>query len=284
MSVYCLGSINVDHVYAVPHLVGPGETLAADSLNTMLGGKGANQSIAAARAGADVHHVGAVGPDGGWTLDSLQGFGVKTADVARVEVPTGHAIITVDPDGENAIVLFLGANQQQSPDHIAQALDDAGPGDSLLIQNETSHQVFAAQLAQDRGLRVIYSAAPFSAQAVAQVLPYISLLVLNAVEAEQLAETGLRVPCDMIITRGADGVEYRPVSGETVTVPAFPVTPVDTTGAGDCFIGSVAGALDSGAGIERALRYGAAAAAIQVTRPGTSQAMPTRQEVLAFLG
>lgn len=283
MTVFCLGSINVDHVYRVPHLVGPGETLAADSLTTMLGGKGANQSIAAALGGAKVHHIGAIGPDGGWTLSALQGFGVETAYVAQLDVPTGHAIISVDPQGENAILLFAGANVAQDEGAIRDALAQAGPGDTLLLQNETSHQEFAAELALAKGMRVIYSAAPFDAQAVRAVLPFVSVLVVNAVEAAQLASEGVAVSCPMIVTLGADGAEYRPVSGETVTVPAYPVTPVDTTGAGDCFIGSVVSALEQGEDIKAALRYGAAASALQVKRPGTSEAMPKRDEVLAFM-
>lgn len=283
MTVYCLGSINVDHVYRVPHLVAPGETLSADSLTTMLGGKGANQSIAAALAGAQVHHIGAVGPDGGWTLEVLREFGVNVDSVSQPDIPTGHAIITVDPSGENAIILFSGANVAQNDVTIAKALSEAGPQDILLLQNETSNQALAARIAQGRGLRVIYSAAPFDAQAVRAVLPHISILVVNEIEAAQLVQEGVSVDRPMIVTRGADGADYRAVSGETVTVSAYPVTPVDTTGAGDCFIGSVAAALDLGDDIKAALRYGAAASAIQVTREGTSQAMPRRDEVLAFM-
>ncbi len=284
MTVFNLGSINVDHVYTVPHLPLPGETIAADSYATGLGGKGANQSVAAALGGAATVHIGAIGQDGGWTVQRLQGFGVDTSHIATLNLPTAHAIITVDPQGENAIVLYAGANADQSEARIAAALAGAGPGDSLLLQNETTLQPFAAQLARDKGMRVIYSAAPFSVEAVRAVLPHVSLLVMNRVESEQLAAAlgPVDVP-ETIVTHGADGAVWTVRGGETVTAPAFAVQPVDTTGAGDCFIGSVAAALDAGMDRAGALRYASAAAALQVTRPGAADAMPARADVMAFL-
>jgi len=281
MSVYCLGSINVDHVYAVPHLVGPGETLAADSLNTMLGGKGANQSVAAARAGARAVHIGAVGPEGGPWVDQLRAFGVE-ARVAEVEEATGHANICVDDAGENMIVIFSGANIKQSLSHLEMALADAGAGDYLLLQNETNLRRAAAELAHARGMRVVFSAAPFSVAAVREMLPHTDLLVMNEVEAAQLqaALGDIDLP-DRLITRGAQGVTW--FGDEDISLPAFSVTPVDTTGAGDCFIGTFVAGLDQGLDVAQALRLGQAASAIQVTRPGTADAIPTRAETDAFL-
>ncbi len=151
MTVFSFGSVNVDHVYSVPHLPAPGETLAAQALSTMLGGKGANQSVAAALAGAEVRHIGAVGADGRWAVAELASYGVDVTHVAEVDHPTGHAIISVDAAGENAILLFAGANWVQSEAAIARALRAAGPGDSLLLQNETSHQAEAAKIARGRG-------------------------------------------------------------------------------------------------------------------------------------
>ncbi|MGB8623644.1 MAG: ribokinase [Paracoccaceae bacterium] len=284
MTIYNLGSINIDYVYEVAHLPGPGETIAAPVHRSGLGGKGANQSVAAARAGAEVRHIGAIGEGGGWAVERLRGFGVNVDHVGEVPGPTAHAIIAVDPSGENAIILHAGANAAQSEARIAEALNSAGPGDTLLLQNETSHQVLAAKLGREKGMRVIYSAAPFSVDAVREVLPHVSLLALNAIEEAQLTEAigVLEVP-EMIVTRGADGASWALRGAETVSVAAFPVSAVDTTGAGDCFIGTVAAALDRGAGREEALREAAAAAAIQVTRPGTADVMPARDEVLAFL-
>jgi ribokinase len=284
MAVYTLGSINIDHVYRVPHLPKPGETLAADSYTMGLGGKGANQSVAAARAGAPVFHIGAVGPEGGWALDQLQGYGVDTSHVARIAVPTGHAIINVDPGAENAIVLFPGANQQITEDYAAQVLAAAKAGDTLMMQNETSAQAATARLAASKGLRVMYSAAPFEVAALRAVLPYATLLLMNEGEAAELRRAlGAMPETDMVITKGAKGAEWISAMSEPLFVPSFKVTPVDTTGAGDCFAGTIAAALDAGLTPEQAMRRAAAAAAIQVTRPGAAAAMPTRTEVDAFL-
>ena len=284
--IYNLGSINADYFYRVPHLPAPGETLAADNLSRGLGGKGANQSVAAALAGSRVSHIGAVGMDGDWAIAALRDFGVGVDRVVQVDAPTAHAIINVDPQGENAIVIFPGANEKQSLTNLKTAISAAGPGDTLLLQNETNLQAEAAQLARAAGMRVIYSAAPFAPEAVQPMLPLADLLVVNAVEAEQLTNAlgvslgDLPVP-RLLITHGADGAEWIE-DGQTLHVPARPVTPVDTTGAGDCFIGYVAAGLDQGMRPEQAMRLGVAASALQVQRPGTADAIPTRAEVDAL--
>lgn len=289
MTVYTLGSINIDHVYRVPHLVAPGETLAARDYSVGLGGKGANQSVAAARAGARVIHIGAVGPEGGWALDQLARAGVDIAAVVVTGDVTGHAIISVDDAGENAILLCPGANRVISAETVAAALAPAGPGDTLLLQNETAQQDTAARIAQGKGMRVIYSAAPFDAEAVRAVLPHLTILIVNAVEAAQLCEAlgcgleAIPVP-EILVTRGRDGAEWHsPGTGEHMRQPAFPVVPVDSTGAGDTFAGYFAAARDAGTAPAGALRQAAAAAALMVTRRGTAEAIPTGADVAEFL-
>jgi ribokinase len=284
MTVWNLGSINIDHVYRVPRLPQPGETLAAGAYSMGLGGKGGNQSVAAARAGARTRHIGAVGPEGRWVLDLLSGYGVDVSHVAVGPDPSGHAIIYVDPQAENVIVTFAGANHSATSASVEAALALARPSDILLLQNETSAQIDAARFARARGLRVIYSAAPFQLEAVRAVLPEVSMLVMNAGEAAELrAAFGEMPPLDTIITRGAEGAEWLSPGAEPLFVPSFRVTPVDTTGAGDCFIGTLAAALDGGAERPAAMRRAAAAAALQVTRAGAAQAMPLASEVDAFL-
>lgn len=288
--IFNLGSINADHFYQVPHLPGPGETLAATGFSTGLGGKGANQSVAAARAGATVRHIGAVGADGTWAVDRLQSLGVDTRHIAIVNSPTGHAIICIDPGGENQIILHPGANQAQNLAHIEAALADADDTDWLMLQNETSHQVETAELAHSKGVNIAYSAAPFDPQAVRAILPFVTLLMMNAVEARQLSAAldvaigDVPAPC-ILITKGPDGADWIDRnSGETVSVPAFPVTPVDTTGAGDTFAGFAVAALSQGLPPDQALTRAAAAAALKVTRKGTAQAIPTLADVIEFLG
>lgn len=289
MTIYNLGSINIDHFYAVPHLPSPGETLAASGYRQGLGGKGANQSAAAARAGARVVHIGAVGPEGGWAVERLAGWGVDVSHVARLDTPSGHAIINVDDAAENTIVLFPGANRAMPESLVAAALAGAGPGDTLLLQNETAHQALAARIGRDRGMRVLYSAAPFDVGAVRSVLQNVSVLAVNAVEADQLC-AALGLPLDrlpvpqLLVTRGAEGAEWHDLArGETVRQAAFKVAAVDTTGAGDTFAGYVAASLDAGLSPAAALRRAAAASAVKVTRPGTADAIPDAAEVDRFL-
>lgn len=286
MTLFTLGSINVDYAYIVPHLPGAGETLAAHGLTTGLGGKGANQSVAAARAGADVVHIGAVGRDGAWVLDRLAGYGVQTHAIARIDTPTGHAVICVDPKGENQIIVYPGANRALSHDQLT-ALEAMRPGDWLLVQNETNLQAEAAQKARDHGAQIAYSAAPFDVDAVRAVLPLTDLLLLNAVEAAQLCAAlavtlaDLPVP-RVVVTKGADGVDWHE-GDKTVSVPAQKVDVVDTTGAGDTFAGYLVAGLSQGMIPAAALRLASAAAAIKVTRAGTADAIPTRAQVDAFL-
>lgn len=290
MAVWNFGSINADYFYAVPHLPAPGETIIATEVWKGLGGKGANQSVAAARAGSTVHHIGAIGADGRWARDRLAELGVDTTYVAEIDGPSGHAIISVAQSGENAILVFGGANTAQSASHVEDALAGAAPGDIVLTQNETPHLAEMGRASRRLGLRLVYSAAPFSVPAVREILPYASVIAMNAVEARQLAEAVgddlTAWPTEaLLVTRGAEGADWRDLgTGAVISVPAVPVTAVDTTGAGDTFVGYVAAALDQGLEIRPALERAAAAAALKVTRKGTADAIPTLAEVEAFLG
>ena len=286
MAIWNLGSINIDHVYRLPHLPQPGETLAATDYAVGLGGKGANQSVAGARAGATVHHVGAIGAADGWVAERMAGYGVDTRHIARRDdVVSGHALILVDETAENEVILHPGANRVLEPATVTAALAGIGAGDTLLLQNETNLQAEAAALARRAGARVIASAAPFEPAAIDAVAAHVSILALNEGEAAALAASGRRPAVGaMLVTLGAAGAEYRDLAAGTVQrQAAFRVDPVDTTGAGDCFAGNFAAAIDRGADVAEALRYAAAAAAIQVTRPGAGDAMPTRAEVERFL-
>lgn len=284
MAILTYGSINIDHFYSLPHLPGPGETLASTAYRRGLGGKGANQSVAAARAGAKVRHLGAVGPDGVWALARLGELGVDCAEVQQIETPTGHALIYVDASGENQIVLYPGANAQLSADSFADSFAVARPGDTLLLQNEVTDSAQAAQMAQEAGLRVMVSAAPFDAEAVRALLPFTTVLALNAVEAAQLQSAlgGLPDVAELLITRGAEGADLH-IDGQILHQPASKVAPVDTTGAGDTFAGYYAAGRDEGLSPVQALRLAAAASAVKVTRAGTADAIPDRAEVEHFM-
>lgn len=283
-----LGSVNVDHVHRVAHFPAPGETLADQSYAVGLGGKGANQSIAIARAGGQVRHLGAVGRDGEWARERLAAEGVDVSALAVLDhAATGHAVIYVDPKAENMIVIHGGANRALDREAVLAAVAEAGPGGWFLTQAETAHGAAGAAAAKARGLRVAYAAAPFDPAEAAGMLPHADLLAVNEGEAAALAAhlgcapAALPVPA-VLMTLGAAGAVYR-ADGREHPAPRFEVEAVDTTGAGDCFLGTFLAALDLGDAPEPALRRAAAAAALSVTRPGAADAMPSRAEVDAFL-
>lgn len=285
MTIYNLGSINIDMVYRLPHLPVPGETLAAVDFSQGLGGKGANMSVAAARGAARVRHIGAVGTDGRWAVQRMLEYGVDTTHIVELEIATGHAIINVDDAAENAIVLWPGANAQIEKSQIGRALSEANTGDILVMQNETSGQADAAQMAHDLGLRVVYAAAPFDSDAVQAVLSFVDLLFLNEVEAAQLEQaTGLAPNMldvtDVIVTLGAKGCRWYQNSAKLETdFDAIKVDPIDTTGAGDTFTGYVIAGLDRGMPMAQSINLATQAAALMVTRHGTSDVIPDLKEI-----
>jgi len=282
--VHVVGSINIDHVYRLSHLPAAGETLATLGYLRTLGGKGANQAIAAARAGARVRMIGAVGDDGRWTLEQLAGAGIDVAHVRTVTAATGHALIELDARGENRIIVHAGANHELEPAVIREALSSAEPGDWLLLQNETNQVVEAAALGRALGLRVAYSAAPFDAAAVEALLPELDLLAVNEIEAAALAARFGRDVALLpvrLVTAGAAGARWYQ-GDEVVSVPAWPVAVVDTTGAGDVFLGHLIGTLALGLSRDEALSRASAAAALQVGRLGAAAAIPTVDEVEAL--
>ncbi|MEM6758867.1 MAG: ribokinase [Pseudomonadota bacterium] len=286
MSVCNLGSINIDNFYAVPHIPGPGETLAATGFSRGLGGKGANMSVAVARGAARAIHIGAVGRDGGWCVDRLMEYGVDTRHIATLpDTPTGHANISVASDGENQIVIHQGTNALITDDMIGAALSEASPGDILVMQNETCGQVTAARMATDLGLRVVYAAAPFDAKTVSDIREFAKILVLNALEAQQLRTalglglTDLGID-HVIVTMGGEGSLWLDVAARSeLRVPAVSVTPVDTTGAGDTFTGFLLAGLDRGMPMEQALTLATRAGAIMVTRHGTADVIPDLKDI-----
>lgn len=285
MTIWNLGSINIDNVYRVPHLPRPGETLAADSFQRGLGGKGANMSVAAARAAARVRHIGAIGADGKWAAERLLEYGVDTRSIKVIDGPTGHANIAVADDGENQIIIHHGANFEVSSEQMMSALSEAEAGDFLLLQNETNAQTEAAEVAQRMGLTVVYAAAPFETAAVKGLLPHTDILVLNQVEADQLTTalgtnlTELSVD-HVIVTKGSEGADWFDLKGGAKThVAAIKVDPIDTTGAGDTFTGYLCAGLDRGQPMLQALDLATKAAALMVMRLGTADVIPDLKEL-----
>ena len=283
MTILNVGSVNIDHVYRVARHPKPGETISDLGHAVHLGGKGANMSLAAAMAGADVRHVGCIGAEGTWCRDRLATEGIDVSALVEVDEATGHAVIMVDEAGENIIVIHSGANLALTEAQIRNAIARCQPGDWLLLQNETNLVPFAAQTAKKAGMKVAYAAAPFDAAAAAKVLPHTDLLAVNEVEATQLAEhlgkplADLPVP-EILITLGAKGALYREGNTEH-RYDAYPVAVVDTTGAGDTYLGYFLASLANGAPIRRAMQRANAASALQIMKPGAADAIPTSREV-----
>lgn len=289
MTVYNLGSINADYFYRVPHMPKAGETLAATQFKRGLGGKGANMSVAAARAAAQVVHIGAIGQDGRWARDALLEYGVFCEFIETVTEATGHAVIMVDPSGENQIILHGGANQSIDPEGIGRALSEANAGDIFITQNETDKQAYAMSMARNMGLRTVYAAAPFDVQRVTAVLADLDMLILNEVEAAQLLDaTGSEAWAlgvhDVVVTRGTKGADWYHLGALSAHIPARPVVAVDTTGAGDTFTGYLIAGLDRGLDMEAALELATKAAAIMVTRHGTAEVIPDLRDIIDTFG
>lgn len=294
MKIFNFGSLNIDKVYSLPRIAAPGETLQAAALTLNAGGKGLNQSLAAARAGAEVVHLGAVGPDGGFLEELLRTAGVDTSRLLRLDTDTGHAIIQVDAAGQNAILVYGGANRALPQEYLDEMLSLAEPGDLILLQNETNGVEHLLSAAHGRGLTVVFNPSPFPAEA----LPYekVGIFLLNELEGAALAGltpgSGPAAILDalssaypdstIVLTLGSQGAMCRR-GGETVSHPAYSVSAVDTTAAGDTFTGYFLAALCRGEDLSLCLKEASAASAIAVTRPGAAPSIPAREEVAAFL-
>jgi ribokinase len=293
VSVLVFGSANADLVFAVPDLPAPGVTVLGEGVRSFPGGKGANQAVAAAKDGAATLFAGCVGRDGfaDVATAALREAGVDLARLAVAEAPTGCASICVDPAGRNQIAVAPGANMLAR----AAQVEDAAltPSTVVLLQMEVPAEEVAALIhrAKARGSWVVLNLAPPGALPV-EALRALDLLVLNEHEAAVLAArlgcaataVALRklLAVDVAVTLGEAGAEAATAAG-TFHVPAVPVTPVDTTGAGDCWCGVLCAALDRGLPLEPAMRRAAAAAAIACTRPGAASSSPPAAETDALL-
>jgi ribokinase len=296
MKIINFGSLNMDRVYRVADFVIPGRTIAAKGLETFAGGKGLNQSIAAARGGASVRHAGGVGLDGGFLLESLREAGVDVSSIeTRGELPSGHAIIQVSDSGENAIIVHGGANQGLDEAYVRRILEGASGGDLVMVQNETNLVPFIMEESRRRGMELCFNPSPVSPGLADYPLHCVDRLVLNLDEAEAIADSkegpeGLvsllleRYPrAEIVLTLGADGAMVGR-GHERWVEPAFPVVPLDTTAAGDCFAGFYLAAIARGERDPRVrLRVAQKAASICVQRRGASPSIPTLAETLAAL-
>lgn len=288
-----IGSLNLDRVFRVPQIARPGQTRAATRAALMPGGKGANQSVALARAGAQVRHVGRVGDDGRWLVERLAEAGVQTDGiVVDAQTHTGQAVIQVADSGQNSIVIDAGANGRITDAQIDRAIAAAEAGDVLVLQHETSGVAHAIDAAAEAGLVVVFNPAPMTAAVHGYPLEKVSWLIVNEDEGAALAgvddprrivdELTLRHGAAVVLTRGEAGVIAR--QGEQVIEqPAFPAEAVDTTAAGDTFVGYFVAALLERRPIGEALRRASMAAALSVTRAGAIDSIPSEAQVTSGL-
>ena len=277
MKVINFGSLNIDFVYHVRDFVRPGETISATGTAKFPGGKGLNQSIALARAGVKTFHAGMVGTDGKFLLELLRENGVDCSAIAvDPAAPSGHAMIQVADSGENAIVLYPGTNRKITPELIARALAVAEPGDVLLLQNEISRIPEIMREAAKKRMRIFFNPAPMTEEVLDYPLELVDTLIVNATEWAALAGHPLPKSVNVLKTLGARGAVYN----DTVKVAAQPVAEVvDTTAAGDTFIGFFIADLLQGKEIKAAMKTAAAASAWCIQHEGAAVSIPRRADL-----
>ncbi|MFT6407422.1 MAG: ribokinase [Arenicella sp.] len=287
--ILSFGSINIDYIYRVEHFVRPGETLASRSLDVALGGKGANQSVAIARAGGTVKHIGRASQSEAWVFTYLQACGVDISNVERVDEPSGHAIIQVDQQGENAIILHGGANQSFDIDYLSGLIANSQTADYLLAQNECNALPEVIAMALEAGLKVVLNPAPMTDSIRSLPLHRLDTLIVNEGEAQGLCDKSkiddvvdtlrkLLPRTRVVITLGAEGAILI-ANGSVVKVPAVDTTVVDTTGAGDTFVGYFVAGLAAGLEDLPALERACQAAALSVQSLGAIASIPNLDQL-----
>ena len=293
MRVLNIGSLNIDYVYSVDHIILPGETESTGSRDIFLGGKGMNQSCALAKAGVEVYHGGMIGQDGTMFLDACKEYGVHDEFIRIVDGPSGHTIIQIDKNAQNSILLFGGANQKMTTEFIDEVLSHFGSDDILLLQNEVNLLHYIVDKAFEKGMQIALNPSPFNEKLEAVDMKKISIFLLNEVEGFQLtghteteailAELRRLFPhARILLTLGKDGAVYADET-QTLFQPIFPVKAVDTTAAGDTFTGYFLAGLTQGLPMAEVLRISAKASSIAVSRPGAVPSIPYRSEVMAAL-
>ena len=294
MKFAVFGSMNIDKVYSLSHLPETGETLTCTEYSLHVGGKGLNQSVSLKKAGAAVFMAGCTGKDGQFLLDFLNRNSVDTHLCRLTDGFSGHAVIEVDPDGQNQMILFAGANREIDESYCDGVLSELCEGDLVLMQYETSCVEYMAKAAHEKGVKTAFNPSPFVDELKSFDYGVIDYLVLNEFEGQSitgLADSGEAARAlakrvapggAVILTLGADGAVFAS-DNKFLKVPAFKVNAVDTTGAGDTFTGYSLFALMNGEAPEAALTKAAAASALAVMKTGAAETIPEKTDVEEFL-
>ena len=294
MRILNFGSLNLDYVYQVDHFVQPGETLLAYAQAVNPGGKGLNQSVALARAGADTCHAGCVGIGGEMLVDVLREAGVDIRHIAKTEEIQGNAVIQVDRTGENCILLFGGSNQCITAKQVEKTLEHFDEGDYLLLQNEINCLPLIVRLAGEKKMKIVLNPSPYNEKLDQIDYSQLDWLIVNEVEMEQLS--GFKSPekaweklharypgLSLLVTLGEEGsVAF--TNRETVTQKAVIVKAVDTTAAGDTYTGYFLAGIMNGLSLQESMQRAGIAAAKAVTRRGAASSIPKKEELLISFG
>ncbi len=295
-----IGSINIDYVYQVPHFLRAGETLEAVSRAIFMGGKGLNQSVAAKRSGLDVIHLGVLGADGAFLRDFIQAEGINVRFLKTDNtLSTGHTVIQVTPDAENAILYFAGTNHAIDRELVKKAFQTLSPGDFVLMQNEVNDVAFCLNEAKKLGLVTVFNPAPYSPEVLNYPLDQVDVLIVNETEARGILGADLadddeilkslreRFPhAAIFLTLGKRGMKCDLGQGlQPMSFKAFKVKAVDTTGAGDTFVGYAVRALMTYREtkdikvFKKEIETAMLAAATSVTREGAVPSIPKINEL-----
>ena len=292
MKVLNFGSLNIDYVYDVDNFVKKGETISSKTLNVFCGGKGLNQSVALARAGAEVYHAGMIGEDGKFLLDLLKEAGVNIDNVViRDDIRTGNAIIQRDKSGDNCIILFSGANRSITKDYVDRVLSGFKEGDYIVLQNEISELPYIVENAHKIGMKIVLNPSPMDEKIRELNLDYVDYFLLNETEALKLSEIeefdskkcmkkliSIFENAGILITLGDKGSIY---SDGKINVEQSVVKTevVDTTAAGDTFTGYFVSGILAGKEMKTVIKEATVASSITVSRIGAAPSIPDMKEV-----
>lgn len=293
MKIYNFGSLNVDRVYGVEDFVRAGETILAKSLSFFPGGKGLNQTIALARAGANVYHVGCIGRDGGILKDTLVENQVPLTYVKELDADGGHTALQVSESGQNAIIVYSGTNHMLTENFVDEVMQMIEPGDYVLMQNEINLVPYIIRKAKEAGAQVALNPSPITKELMSYPLEMVDLFIVNEIEGE--AVTGEKEPqkilaafrekyphAKIVLTLGSEGSCYQDETTFAMQ-EIYKNTVVDTTGAGDTYCGYLLTCLMEDVPVKEALHMATAASSIAVSRQGAAPSIPKREEVEAFL-
>ncbi len=289
MKIYNLGSLNIDYVYKVDHFVTAGETLSSENMSIFPGGKGLNQSVALSKAGAKVIHGAIIGDNGELLIQALSDAGVDTSRIEKRSGSCGHAIIQVDKNGQNSILLYAGTNHCIDRIYIEKFLFDAQKDDILLLQNEMNGLDIIFEIARQKQMQIVFNPSPFHADIKSLPLSYVKWWFCNEIEGAALFGSGepkeiannfvKQFPhSNLILTLGKDGSVF--ANADTyIKQPIYKVNTVDTTAAGDTFTGYFIASLTSGQDVATSIDIAAKASSITVSRQGASTSIPLLDEV-----